>query len=260
MRKRKYVSKRLKIEFHNTYLIMALGFILTGHYLNLIVFTSLILVHELGHYFMAKIYKFNVVKIIIYPYGGNTKIEDIINRDICEELLIATFGVIFQYLFYLIIFYCYKNFYIREYTFLLYKYYNSQIIFFNLLPIYPLDGGKILNLILSKYFSYYKSNILTIIISIMVIFFVVIFSIYQCNYSNLMIMFLLFTYLYKFYKKRKHLYYKFLLERYLYLIEYPKIKVINNIKKMYKNKTHFIFNNNNYLNERNVLNRLFMKK
>ena len=103
MRKRKYGNKGIKIEFHRTYLIMALSFILTGYYLNLIVFTSLILIHEMGHYLMAKLFKFNVVKVIIYPYGGMTKLDDMVNRDISEELLVTTAGVIVQYLFYLFI-------------------------------------------------------------------------------------------------------------------------------------------------------------
>ena len=108
MRKRKYESIGIKIEFHRTFLVMALGFVLTGHYLNLIVFTSLIVVHELGHYLIARINHFKVDKIIIYPYGGLTKINDLLNRDICEELLIATAGIIFQYLFYLGIKYLYS--------------------------------------------------------------------------------------------------------------------------------------------------------
>ena len=260
MRARKYGSKKLEIEFHRTYLFMALGFILTGYYLNLIVFTTLILVHELGHYLMAKINNFNVTKIIIYPYGGMTKIDDMINRDICEELLIATSGIIVQYLFYLIIYFCYRYGVVREYTYNLYTLYNNQMIYFNLLPIYPLDGSKILNLILDKYFPFYRANMLTILISIFVIFLIISLSIYSCNYSNLMIMILLFTYLYKFYQKRKYLYYKFLLERYLYNIEYSKVKVINNIKKMYKNKSHFIIENNYFLREKEALNNLFKKK
>ena len=64
------------IYFHPTYLLMALGFILTGYYQNLIALTSLIIVHELGHYLTAKLLKFNVSQIIIYPYGGLTKIKD----------------------------------------------------------------------------------------------------------------------------------------------------------------------------------------
>ena len=208
---------------------------------------------------MARINHFKVDKIIIYPYGGLTKINDLLNRDICEELLIATAGIIFQYLFYLVIKYLYSLSVIRLYTFNLYTHYNNQMIFFNLLPIYPLDGGKILNLLLSKYISYNKSNIFTIIISIMVIITIVATSILNNSYSNIMIMFILLTYLYKFFMKRKYLYNRFLLERFLYNIEFPRIKVINNIKNLHKNKTHLININNTYIKERNFLSTLFKK-
>lgn len=259
MRKRQYDNKSIKIEFHRTYLVMALGFVLTGYYLNLIVFTSLILIHELGHYLMAKVNRFNVEKIIIYPYGGLTKINDMINRDISEELLIATSGIIMQYLFYLLIRFSYNQELIREYTYNLYTIYNNQIIFFNLLPIYPLDGSKILNLILDKYLPYYKSNLVTIFISFVTILTIIVTSIYKSSYSNIMVMTLLLTYLYKFYSKRKYLYNRFLLERYLYDIEYPSIKVINNIKGMFKNKTHLININNTYIREKRYLSTLFKK-
>ena len=85
-----------KIEFHYTYLIIAIGFVFTGYFYNLIIFTSLILIHELGHLLMCLKYKVKVNKIIIYPYGGLLKLEDIINRDIDEELLIAIMGIFFK--------------------------------------------------------------------------------------------------------------------------------------------------------------------
>ena len=53
----------MKIEFHYTYIIVALGFILTGYFSNLLVFTSIIIIHELGHFLVAKINKLNVEKI-----------------------------------------------------------------------------------------------------------------------------------------------------------------------------------------------------
>lgn len=260
MREGKFCNKKLKIEFHSSYLLMALGFVLTGYYLNLIVFTSLILVHEMGHYLIAKINKFHVTKIVIYPYGGMTKIEDMVNRDIYEELLIASAGVIFQYAFYLIIGLCYQQGIIRKYTMELYKLYNNQMIFFNLLPIYPLDGGKILNLLLSKYLYYNLANIVTIVISVGLIMILVICNIYQYNYSNVMVMILLFTYLYQFYRKRKYLYQRFLLERYLYSICYPKIKVVKNIGRMYKNRSHLFCLNHHYLEEKQFLSIFFNRK
>lgn len=241
MRKRGNKSKKL-IIFHNSYLLLALCFILTGYYLNLIVFTSLILIHELGHFLTAKLLHFNIENIIIYPYGGLTKINDLINRDINEELLIATSGIITQFLFYILIYFLYTKSYIREYTFNLYTLYNNKIIFFNLLPIIPLDGSKIINLLFNKIFNYNLSNKLNIIISILTIFILIILNIYTLNYSNIMIYLILITYIYTFYKQRKYIYNKFLLERYLYNIKYPKIKIINNYNKMYKNKSHIIQN------------------
>ena len=239
---------------------MALGFVLTGHFLNLIVFTSLVLVHELGHYTMAKINRFNVEKIIIYPYGGMLKLSDMINRDIYEELLIATSGVISQYLYYLIIVYLYNIGIIREYTYNLYTLYSNYMIYFNLLPIYPLDGGKILNLLFTKYLPYNKANILTIYISLIIIFGIIFLSIYNYSYSNIMIMIILLTYLYKFFITRKYLYSRFLLERFLYNIEYPSIKVIKNINNMFKNKTHLINTNNIIIEEKKYLSILFKKE
>ena len=260
MRKRKSKSNFLKIEFHQTYLVMALSFIITGYYLNLIVFTTLIIFHEIGHYLIAKLNNFKVEKIIIYPYGGLTKINDLINRNIEEELLIATSGVIFQYLFYLLITILYNNNTIRTTTYNLYTIYNNQMIFFNLLPIYPLDGSKIMNLIISKYLPYNKSNIITILISIITIILISILNIYKKNYSNLMTFSLILTYIYKFYKNRKYLYKRFLLERYLYNIEYSKKRNINNINNMYKNKTHYINIDNVYVEEKKVLTKIFEKK
>lgn len=260
MRKRKCCCWKLNIEFHYTYLLMALGFVLGGYYLNLIVFTSLILIHEMGHYIMARVNGFDVLKIVIYPYGGMTKINSLINEDINKELLVATSGIIFQYLFYIVIGILYSKGLIREYTYNLYTLYNSQIIFFNMLPIYPLDGAKVVNLVLQKYLYYNLSNMLIILISLIILIMLVVLNIYEYNYSNLIIYMILISYLYKFYKRRKYLYNKFLLERYLYSIKYPKIGIINNIYKMYKNKSHLINIGNTYKKESEVISNLFSKK
>ena len=140
----------MKIEFHYTYILIALGFILTGYFHNLIVFTSIIIIHELGHYIIAKSNKLTVEKIIIYPYGGLVKMNNLINTSINKELSVAVSGIIFQSIYYIIIIFLYNQGIIREYIFNLFNMYNKSILFFNILPIHPLDGSKILNLILSK--------------------------------------------------------------------------------------------------------------
>ena len=59
-----------KIEFHYTFIIIALGFVLAGYFSNLIVFTSIIIIHELGHYFDEK-YHFSSSKQFIKIYKEN---------------------------------------------------------------------------------------------------------------------------------------------------------------------------------------------
>ena len=247
------------MTFHYSYIIMAFGYVISGYYINLIAITSLLLIHELGHYTAAKLLKFKVLKIIIYPFGGITKINDLINKDINEEILVATSGVIFQFIFYLIIVYLNHINIIRDYTLNIYTLYNNQIIFFNLMPIYPLDGSKIINLLLSKFFNYNLSNKLTIMISLIGMSLFILTSSYNHNYSYIMVLSVLIIYNYKFIKQLKYIYNKFLLERYLYNINYPKIKIINNGNKMYKNNSHIIKVNNNYITEKKYLSKYYFK-
>ena len=247
------------MTFHYSYIIMAFGYVISGYYINLIAITSLLLIHELGHYTAAKLLKFKVLKIVIYPFGGITKIHDLINKDINEEILVATSGVIFQFIFYLIIVYLNHINIIRDYTLNIYILYNNQIIFFNLMPIYPLDGSKIINLLLSKFFNYNLSNKLTIMISLIGMSLFILTSSYNHNYSYIMVLSVLIIYNYKFIKQLKYIYNKFLLERYLYNINYPKIKIINNGNKMYKNNSHIIKVNNNYITEKKYLSKYYFK-
>ena len=84
-----------KIEFHYTYIIMAFGLVITGHFVNLIIFTSLIIIHEMGHIIISKILSYKIDKVIIYPYGGfvklNTRINTKIENDLQMPLEIYTF-------------------------------------------------------------------------------------------------------------------------------------------------------------------------
>jgi len=246
-----------KLEFHYTYLIMALGFVLTGYFLNLIIFTSIILIHELGHYLIAKINQIKVDKIVIYPYGGITKLEDKINLNINSELMVAISGVMFQTIYFLIIFFLWKNNLIRNYTYNLFYLYHISILNFNLLPIYPLDGSKIINLFLSKYFNFKLSNKLTILISIVALIIIIIINYYNLNYSYIMILSILIQNIYKYYKNLEFIYMKFLLERYLYKINYNKLKIIKNKDKMYKNYYHFFKINNKIISEEKMLKKMF---
>lgn len=250
----------MKIEFHYTYLIITIGFILTGYFSNLLVFTSIILIHELGHYTLAKINKLKVEKIIIYPYGGLVKMNNLINTSINIELIVAISGILFQTIYYLIIVFLYKNNLIRTYIFNLFTMYNKSILLFNILPIHPLDGSKVLNLLLSKILPFNTTNKLNIIISIITLITIIYINYYKFNYTTILIIGIIIDNIIKYYKQLKYLFNKFLLERYIYNITYNKTKKINKINNMYKEKYHIIKENNTYITEKQALSHKFKRK
>lgn len=249
-----------KIKFDYTYIIMAFGLVITGHFSNLLVFTSLIIIHELGHSIIALSFRYKINKIIIYPYGGLTKLDKQINTNINNDIIVAISGLFFQTLYFLLILFLYKEGIIREYIYNLFYLYHKSMLIFNILPIIPLDGSKIINLILSKYISFNKANKLTIIISFISIIIFLLSNIFDKNYSLLMVIGVLLSNIYKFYKEIPFIYNRFLLERYLYKFNYKKYKVIKNIDKMYKNRIHYFKNNDKILSEHEYLEKKFKKK
>lgn len=247
----------MKIEFHYTYILIAISFILTGYFSNLIIFTSIIIIHELGHYIIAKINNLNPEKITIYPFGGITTMNNLINTKISKELLVAIAGILFQSIYYLLILFLYKQSLIREYIFNEFTTYHYSILIFNILPIHPLDGSIILNLILSKFLPYKLTTKLNIIISIITGLIILKINYYKFNYTTILIISIIIDNLVKYYRNINYIFNKFLLERYLYKIKLNKTKEISKIDDMYKEKYHIIKEKNTYLTEKQYLKRRF---
>lgn len=208
----------------------------------------IIIVHELGHVLVSQIFKWNIDKIIILPFGGLTKFNEIINRPLIEEFLIAIAGIIFQIVFYLLL----KKVINYKYFSLI----NYFILLFNLIPIYPLDGSKILNVLFNKLTNFKNSLLYTVIVSYT---FIIILSVFVININKLMIIVLSFLFIEsnKLYKERKNIFNKFLLERYLNDFKFKKEKTIKNINNMKKDYRHILCVDNKYLTEKSFLKKMF---
>lgn len=246
--------KKVKIDF-TAYFIM-LGSLLCGWFINVILIFVIVFIHELGHVVLLKYYQEEIEEIRIYPFGGITKTKILINTPSNKSIAIALGGVIAQ-LILLCVFILFFNFSFVEYdTFLMFYKYNMAIIFFNLIPIIPLDGSVILKNILAKFLPYRISNIIYIVISFLGI---LLFFSYNYFYkiNNYMIIGVL---IYKSINSIKNYSYErnlFFLERYLYKIKYRKIKYINNKNNFYLDSHHFIKNDNLYKDEDEFLRNMF---
>lgn len=247
----------MRIKIHYTYILMAMSFVLCGYFANLLVFTSIILIHDLGHVIMARINGIKVGKITMYPYGGQLELNIKVNTPIKRELMVALGGFLSQTIYYLLVFFCYEMGLVREYIFNLFIIYYKNILFFNMLPIYPLDGSKVVRLLLDYWLPYKIVNYLNIVISIVCFIVVVSFNIYEFNYTFIMIGFIIIDNLIKCYRDLDYFFNLFLLERYLYRYDFKKRKIIKRIGGMQKDKYHFFENKGSYETEKQVLMRKF---
>lgn len=242
----KYLTTKNIFKIHPLFYLTAFICVITANFKNFIIFSSIIIVHELGHIIGAIIFKWKIDKVILLPFGGITIFQENIDKSLKEEFIIAILGPLLQLVFYFL--------YFDNPTF---NQYNLTILLFNLLPIYPLDGSKIVNILFNEFISFKRSHILTIITSFITLL-VVILSI---KYNLLLYLILLFIVLEIIKEINKHNYYfnRFLLERYLYNNEYSKNKIIDNIKKMKKQTKHIFKINNKYFTEREIIRNLFDK-
>ena len=239
----------LKIKFDNTFYLFLLLILLTGMFKEFTFIFLLLFFHELGHALIGILFKWKLISITFYPYGGITKFLVHENQSINEEILILLSGPIFQIITYIILSYFFKYDYIKTY--------HLTILIFNLLPILTLDGGKLLNLLLNKVFSYLKSFYISVFISFMVIISLILFCLFNYHNFNLFLIsiFLIFKII-KSIKDIKYCYHKFLLERYLYNHEFKKRKISRDIYSFYKECNHYI----GFVSEKVYLDKYFRKK
>ena len=203
---------------------------------------------------MALLLGGELIKINIYPLGGISKFKFDLNISIIKEFLVLISGPIMQIIGYFILISI-----LKDYNKLI-SIYHYSILIFNLLPIYPLDGGKILNLFLSIFIPYKKSLILSIILSIIFVVVVFIYSILNNLTLNIIIIsiFLIYKVIIE-YKNINYLYERFLLERYLNNYNFKKGIIINKINNFRRSKRHLININNDYYLEKDILEKKYKR-
>ncbi len=214
----------------------------------------IIFFHELGHLFFAYVCGYKEANIIIYPFGGITKYNGYLNSSMFKELLILIGGPLFQELLYLIIIFFYKKGVVSNINFNIISMFHKNLLYFNFLPIIPLDGSKLLLLLLEKIFPYKKSNIILVVISFISIF---LFAVFEKRIIFIFLSCILIKSIIEEANNIKIKYNKFLLERYLYNFNFKKGKLINNIDKIKRSRKHNIIENNIIYSEKEYLSKYY---
>lgn len=133
-----------------------------------------VILHEYGHALTARRYGIETVDIIISPIGGLARLKDIPKKPI-QELLVAIAGPLVNLVIAIILLgillsswdidYLLEMELFQEETMLKPEAFlsafcgmNFVLFFFNLIPAFPMDGGRILRSLLSIPFSRYRAT------------------------------------------------------------------------------------------------------
>ena len=222
--------------FTSILLILSL---LSGYGREMLIIYFILIIHEIGHYIFFRYYNIEVNKIDIYPYGGMIDNNMLINTNSKKVLIISLSGIFIQIILYFIIFLLYKIGFVESSFYNMFFKYNLYIILFNLIPIYPLDGFKVLNSLLELVLSFKLSLKFSIIFNfIFIMLFFLYLYIFKIN-NYIIIIFLLCS-LVNYIKSIKYIVNKFYLERVIYDIKYDGIVSVKCVNDMYKNKYNYI--------------------
>lgn len=147
-----------------------------------------ILIHEIAHILVAKIFKMKLKNLRVSIFGASLEIERTIKNKKIKRILMYLAGPLSNLIVAVLI----KYININEEEKIKILYTNLSLCIFNLLPIIPLDGGNILREILKNKFNNINSNKVTLIISkVNLILLTFVYSILILKIKNITIFFLI---------------------------------------------------------------------
>src|SRR5690625_7649234 len=76
------------IQFHPILLIFMVISFLTGTFMELSIILIIVVIHELGHYFMSVFFKWRADSIVLWVLGGVMKTEEHGNNSLWDDAII----------------------------------------------------------------------------------------------------------------------------------------------------------------------------
>ena len=151
-----------------------------------------VFLHELGHAIAARRYGVLVFDILLLPIGGIARLKSLPGRPI-EEVWVALAGPLVNFLIAIALlpalwywprheWFPWLNNYDLGSALVCLSLFNAAVFFFNLIPAFPLDGGRILRASLSRKMSRLKSTQITAWVSRGVALLLLVYGIYESSF------------------------------------------------------------------------------
>ncbi len=136
-------------------LLLCIVYSYLGLIWEVIIAVTALIIHETAHVISALMLGVRVLEIEIFPFGGQAKVEDFTGLNPEKEIYIALTGPVTSLSVASFFYFLYPS--LNE-NFHMFINVNFLLGFFNLLPALPLDGGRILRAVLSRFIGYKEAT------------------------------------------------------------------------------------------------------
>lgn len=142
--------ERLKFRIHPLFLVIGILTFFVGVGEIFLCYLVTVLLHEIGHAIVARHLGYQLEQISLLPFGAELSLQDD-NFTPSDEIKIAVAGPLVNLILIIICVSLWWIFPITYYYTDLFVFSNFITFVFNLLPVFPLDGGRVFRAIISKY-------------------------------------------------------------------------------------------------------------
>ncbi|MBE2920654.1 stage IV sporulation protein FB [Anoxybacillus flavithermus] len=223
----KWLSTFMNIHIHPMLWFIALIAIMTAQFQTLLLLFWIVLWHELGHVFAAHLFSWRVKRVLLLPFGGVAEMDEHGNRPFYEELIVTIAGPLQHLIIFFIAYIAHHANVISSEMYRQLLEYNLSILLINLLPIWPLDGGKLLFLYRTMRTSFRRAHEQALYASIffLSVCFICLLTMAPMQINLWIIVCFLAHAVWLEWKQRTYVWIRFLLERYYgKRIEYRALK------------------------------------
>ena len=239
--------KKIKIIVHASTIVYFIACLLTGWFKESSIAFFIVLCHEYAHTLTALALDYQVKDIHLYPFGAFVDIEDYGLHHNWQDFMVAVSGPLSCFL--LAYIGNVTRSHLGEHAYQYYMQINTAVALFNLLPIWPLDGSKILLVGLSYCLDYLIALKTILVVSFMSFIALVIYldsSRYFLVYGYLLSQMIIFGKEFYFYYMRLLFFKK--------KSESHKLVKFHNDYSFYKPYQNFYLHNERIIDEKEFIN------